>query len=411
MGALTARNDAPAERGTGAESPEGELRAAVALAEVEGLGPRWARRLIDACGSAAAVLAVFRGGGDVELRPDGRARGDRLPPTLRRRVAGVRPVPPERLERLERRGIRVLSYPGDGFPARLAHLYDPPPVLYLQGPLALPARRAVAVVGARRSTEYGRRMARDIAGGLAARGWAVVSGMARGIDAAAHRAALDAGGATVGILGSGLDHEFPEENRDLYAEMRAHGLLVSEFPPAERPRAGYFPRRNRVIAALAEAVVVVQAGGGSGALNTAQHAIDLGREVLAVPGPVGAPGSLGVHGLLRDGAGVAEGAEDVLAALGEGDAGEGEEPETLVGMLPGLSFPDDPDGSALPSAIALVSGLEGGPALPDDLARKSGLPVADALSLLVRLELNGVVRALPGGRYELGRVRRGDEEP
>lgn len=370
-----------------------QLRAALALAEVEGLGPRRVRRLVDACGSPAAVLESFASGRGVSLAEDavGAQRGA-LDGELVDRLRRLRPVPPPRLEALERAGIRVAAYGVRGYPPRLAHLFDPPVVLYLAGPVDPAEGRAVAVVGTRAATEYGRRVARGLAAGLAGHGWTVVSGMARGIDGAAHRGALRAGGRSVGVLGSGLDHRFPWENRGLYAEMRQGGCLVSEFPPREPPRAWHFPRRNRIIAALAEAVVVVQAGRRSGAMNTVGHALELGREVLAVPGPVGPEASVGVHRLIRDGAGLATGAEDVLRELGVALPGSEEE----AAAPSGGGSEEERSGAG-----AVRRRLREGPALADDLASASGLSPGAALALLSRLEVEGKIRALPGGRYEL----------
>lgn len=344
-----------------------EVRAALGLAGSEGVGAVRFRCLVDRLGSARAALEHFSGG-----RTDGRAA----------------PAPAGRLERLEARGVRVTSYGLPGYPERLGHLHRPPPVLYLEGPGRLPDARAVAVVGTRKSTGYGRRMARDLARGLAARGWTVVSGMAAGIDGAAHRAALEVPGPTVGVLGSGLDHEYPSVNRDLYREMRRSGLLASEFEPELPPAPGLFPRRNRIIAALADAVVVVQAGRRSGARITADLALELGREVFAVPGPVGPDASRGVHGLLREGAALATGAADVVEALDDRAAPGRDRLAVLFG----------PDA---PAAAELCSGLSAGPRHADDLAAGAGLEPPAAAALLTRLELEGMVRGLPGGRYAL----------
>lgn len=397
-------------------SPDDEVRAAVALAEVDGLGPRRIAALVDATGSARAALGELAAGRLPPIHdPDGRIP---FSAGLRGRLRGLRPVSAATLRDLEARGVRVVVRGGPGYPDRLGHLPDPPAVLWLSGPGELPRERAVAVVGTRRATEYGRRAARDLAIQLSGRGFAVVSGMATGIDAAAHRGALDVGGRTVGVLGSGLDRPYPRANARLYGRMRDAGLLASEFPPRTTARKGYFPRRNRIIAALAEAVVVVQAGKKSGALNTAGHALDLGREVLAVPGPIGTPGSVGVHGLLRDGANLATCAADVLRALGV-------EPEPAVPEPPGPaeSDPHAAGGGPPPPATrgpreaarsasadegtvrTVWTRLRAGPRPADELATAAGLPIGEALALLVRLELAGVLRALPGGRYE----RAGDE--
>lgn len=367
-----------------------ELRAALGLAAADGVGAVRFRRLVDRFGSARAALR----------EGPAAARSGALPADLAS-VDGARPVPAGRLEALDERGIRVVSYGLRGYPGRLGHLHRPPPVLYLEGAGELPARRAVAVVGTRKATGYGRRMARDIAGGLARAGWTVVSGMAAGVDGTAHRAALDAEGRTVGVLGSGLDHEYPAAHRGLYRRMRADGLLATEFAPEIRPEPAFFPRRNRIIAALADGVLVVQAGRRSGALITVDHALELGREVFAVPGPVGPAASVGVHGMLRDGAVPATGPGDVLEALGGdapgrpgGDEGSGD------GEGPGRDRLAAAFGSDAEAAGALYRGLADGPRHADELAEETGLDAGTTAVLLGRMELEGWVRGLPGGRFE-----------
>lgn len=381
-----------------------ELRAALGLAGAGGVGAVRFRELVDGHGSARAALHHLTRRGGPSGAPsgaDGASAGAGAGDPAPRRL---RPAPAERLQRLEANGRRVVSYGLSGYPAGLGHLHRPPPVLWLEGPRELPDGRAVAVVGTRKSTGYGRRMARDLAGGLAAAGWTVVSGMAAGIDGAAHRAALDAGGPTVGVLGSGLDHRYPRVNRDLYGRMRREGLLASEFEPGLPPAPGLFPRRNRIIAALAEAVVVVQAGRRSGTSITVGHALELGREVLAVPGPVGPEASRGVHEMLREGATPATCAADVVAALGgpstdevPGDGDGGQDGPAAPGrdLLAALFGRDAGE------AVAICRGLASGPRHADDLAAESGLDPGTAAALLCRLELEGLVRGLPGGRFAL----------
>lgn len=385
----------------GGEAGRLELRAALALSEVPDFGPARFRLVVDSWGSSAAAARACARGEALDRVPRESipwqlSFSKELLSGLRR----VRPMSEDRLRRLEKRGIRVVRYRGPGYPERLTHLHAPPPVLYLQGPVRLPDRRAVAIVGSRRATEYGRRMARDLGAGLASLGWTVVSGMARGIDGTGHRGALDAGGATVGVLGSGLDHEYPGTNRDLYGAMRERGLLASEFPPPEPPQPGHFPRRNRIIAALADAVVVVQAARKSGAMTTVDHAQDLGREVFAVPGPVGPGVSEGVHHLLRQGAGLVTRAEDVLEGLELRPTGVSPERSgeaTEAGDA--LGGPDVPAGHRVPGERRILAELERGSAAADDLAVASGLGPGEALALLSRLELRGLIRSLPGGRY------------
>jgi DNA processing protein len=255
----------------------------------------------------------------------------------------------------------------------------------------------IGIVGTRRATEYGRRMAHDLALDLAAQGWVIVSGLAGGIDAAAHRGALAAGGTTIGVLGCGVDRVYPVRNRFLYASIAERGLLLSEFAPGTDPRKHHFPKRNRIIAALSSALVVVQAGEKSGALITVEMALDLGREVLAVPGPADQAVSRGVHQMLREGAHVAETATDVLRQLGESGP---HEPWGIQGTLFD-SHARPPGAHATGPASRLREELVAGPALVDDLARASGITVPAALAMLCRMELGGVVRSLPGHRFEL----------
>lgn len=373
-----------------------EIRTALALSEVSGLGPARGRRLLDRFGSPVSLVNVLR-------RSARSVPGDLgVPDRTASELGRLRPAPEARLAALEAGGVRVVRYGGPGYPETLRHLHHPPIVLYLQGPLELPGRRAVAVVGTRRATEYGRRLARDIAAGLAAEGWWVVSGMARGIDGAAHRAALDVGGRTAGIVAGGVDIEYPASHRSLFRELRERGVLASEFPPGTRPEAGLFPRRNRIIAALARAVVVVQAGRRSGALITAGHALELGREVAAVPGPIGPSASRGVHDLLRDGAALVTSADEVLELVGErrppdpdGRGGAWPPPEWLpASALPLL-------GGLKEEALRVWAAARAGPAAGEALAEASGLEREAGRSLLDRMVLAGLLDRLPGDRYEL----------
>jgi DNA processing protein len=295
--------------------------------------------------------------------------------------------------------IRRIGRRSEEYPTRLEHLHDPPDDLWARGALALPADRMVAIVGTRRATEYGRRMAADIAWGVASAGWTVVSGLASGIDAAAHRGALDAAGATVAVLGCGVDRVFPRGNAGLYESVARYGLLLSEFEPGTGPRKHHFPQRNRIIAALSRAVVVVQAGQPSGALITADLASEIGRDVMAVPGPVDQAVSRGVNRLLREGAGVATSAADVLETLGD--------PPPASSALHQPSLFDGEEEPGSPRAGSPESRLRAalctGPAPLHDVSARTGLAVPATLAALGRLEVRGVVRSLPGCRFELVR--------
>src|SRR5262249_29281591 len=217
------------------------------------------------------------------------------------------------LVRAGRAGARVLVRGGEGYPAALEDLSDPPPVLFTLGSDAALARPTCAIVGTRGATAYGERMTREIAGALARAGVSILSGLARGIDGVAHRAALDAGGRTAAVLGTGVDLAYPAGHRALRARIAAAGMLLSGELPCHRANAGSFPKRNRILAALAEVTIVVEAPSQSGALITATHALELGRTVAAVPGPIDSPTAAGSNLLLRDGAVMILDVADALA--------------------------------------------------------------------------------------------------
>jgi DNA processing protein len=284
------------------------------------------------------------------------------------------------LEQLAATGWRFLAAADRGFPDLLAALADPPLGLFVRG--ALPDRPTVAVVGARQASAYGREVAEYLGRELAAGGACVVSGMARGVDGAAHRGALAGGGPTVAVWGAGPDRVYPREHAALAGEIAANGALVTEYPPGSPPLAAHFPERNRLIAGLSKVVVVVEADERSGALVTARLALDEGRDVMAVPGSVFSRMSAGPNGLLRAGAAPVLSAADVLGVLGlaappRGDA----EPEFLRHLPAGTS------------------------ATVDELAARSGLPVARLLELLLELELAGWLVREADGRYRRSHAR------
>jgi DNA processing protein len=295
-------------------------------------------------------------------------------------------------EQVEQLGGQILMADDPRFPRLLHNVDEPPPILFAQGDLGLLEQPAVAVVGSRDHSAYGGVVARSIAGQAAQAGLVVVSGMARGLDAVAHAAALDAGGTTIGVLGNGLGVIYPTANRRLYERVAERGLLLTEFPPGERPNAGSFPRRNRLISGLARVTVVVEAAVGSGALITARSALEQGREVVAVPGPITSSVSVGCNQLVRDGATPYLEPVDlfqyypeacpVAAPAFAGDAGPRPLPETLGD-----------------EARALAEYLEPEPVPLDLLVERSGRPVNRLLAALCTLELHGVVEQLPGRRF------------
>ncbi|MGH2452599.1 MAG: DNA-processing protein DprA [bacterium] len=272
------------------------------------------------------------------------------------------------------------------YPVRLRHIADPPVLLYVRGQVR-PEEPAVAIVGSRRATATGRLVTERLAAGLAERGVTVVSGLARGIDAVAHRAALDAGGRTIAVLGCGVDLVYPPEHAELAAAIARSGCVLTELPPGTPPLPHHFPRRNRLIAGLALGVVVVEGDERSGALSTAASALNEGREVMATPGSVLNPLTRAPHALLRQGATLVESAEEVLAAVGLpvepgdpiGPAGPMEQPEGVAAL------------------VWQAVGTE--PTHIDEVVDGSGLPAAEVAALLIELELRSLVRPLPGKHF------------
>lgn len=280
--------------------------------------------------------------------------------------------------------ILTVEWSDSRYPAWLRMVADPPPVLWVRGDLTALEPPAVAVVGSRAASHYAMDVARQLAAGLARAGVVVTSGMARGVDGAAHQGCLQAGGRTIAVLGTGIDVIYPAEHRGLSERIAHQGLLVSELPPGTPARAGHFPRRNRIISGLSRAVVVVEASEKSGSLITARMALEQGRDVMAVPGSVLYGRNRGAHALIKDGAMPVEDAADILDALGL-PAG----PATAGG--PG----QPPDG---PLEQALEKAGEAGMDL-DRLGGATGLGPEDLLSRLTSLELDGKVRKLTGARF------------
>jgi DNA processing protein len=287
---------------------------------------------------------------------------------------------------------RTIERPDPEFPALARGIEHLPTRLWVRGSVIPEDALAVAIVGSRRATPQGLAVAERLAGDLAARGVTIVSGLARGIDTAAHRGALDAGGRTLAVLGSGVDRVYPPENRALAARIADHGAVISQFAPGMPALAHHFPVRNRLLAALALGVVVVEAAEASGSLITAGHAADLGREVMAVPGPAGSPSSRGAHALIRDGAALIEDWEDVVAVL----------PARWRVCVDTPAPAPAGSGRATDTILALI-GAE--PASIEELIERSGSSASHVAARLLVLELDGRVRQLPGKRFV--RVPRG----
>jgi DNA processing protein len=307
---------------------------------------------------------------------------------------------------------KIIALGDERYPERLRAIHDPPAVLYCDGMPETQDRQAVAIVGSRRATPYGLRVTDALAGELSRLGFTIVSGFARGIDAAAHRAALAAGGRTIAVLGCGLDVDYPHGHASLRTEIAGSGAVLTEFEPGTPPLAAHFPRRNRIISGLALGVVVIEAAEDSGSLITARLALEQGREVFAVPGPIDAQTSRGPHGLLKQGAKLVEAVEDILEELLP--QMEAPLPPTLSGnpLLPRLQRvmgrgKREEESSELeglsPEDRIIYSLMTRDPRHLDDLTERSGLPAAEVARILLGLELKALVRQLPGQRYCLAR--------
>jgi len=365
---------------------EQERLSALRLHLATGIGPRLFSALVERFGSAEA--AAEASAGELAETPgigDGSARSIR--------ESLDRAEPEAELERARAAGVQLIFRGEAEYPIALTYLTDAPPALYVKGNLVAEDAQAMGVVGMRKCSLYGQDQAERIAGGLARAGFTIVSGLARGIDAAAHRGTLAAGGRTIAVLGNGLATVYPPENRRLADAVAAQGALVSEFPMETAPQAENFPRRNRILAALGLGVVVVEAGVRSGSLITARLAAELGKEVFAVPNRVDAPGAAGVHALIRDGAKLVESVADILDEFPdlavEPTAGEDAPRQAGLVLKANLSAEE----------ARLMEVLDGEPAPLETLADRAGLDAPRAAGAMTLLELKGLVRALPGGRF------------
>lgn len=344
------------------------LAAEVALALVPGIGRTKREVLLGRFGGAEAVLQASLG--ELTCVP---GVGPALAQAIKesRIEAGFRVIAD-----LEQLGATVLLLGDERYPRLLTEIPDPPPLLFALGRLELLKESAVAIVGSRSHTRYGAEVCRHFAGGLARHGLVVVSGMARGLDAVAHSAALEAGGGTIGVLAHGFGVIYPSCNRALYQRLAREGCLLTENPPGQKPHQGSFPRRNRLISGLAPVTLVVEAGDKSGALITAGTALVQGRELLAVPGPITSPTSAGCNRLIQQGAKPALGLRDVLEEYGK----------SLTGV-PSARLPRDL-GETERRVMELLGEAN---SHVDDLAATLGLTVGETLAALTSLEIQGLV--------------------
>jgi DNA processing protein len=358
-----------------------ELEALMALRLIGKASDRSRARALREAGSASRVLSWRRERIRSFLRVETWPAGTR---------SGARARARDSLERCARAGIGVTGWGLPDYPVQLTDLCDPPAVLFYRGRLELSRPPVVAIVGARKCSAYGRRVAERLGSALAGAGITVASGMALGIDASAHEGAVDRAAGTVAVLGSGVDVPSPSSNRSLYGRICARGLVCSDFLPGQSARPFHFPKRNRLVAALGAAVVVVEAGSRSGALITVDHALDIGRSVFAVPGPIDRATSAGTNRLLS------EGAHPVT------------DPESLieeVAAVAGFSVNRADQGAAPPATLgrdplAVWQALGDDGKSTDNLVSRAGLDTARTIAALSTLEVEGWVRRVPGGRYE-----------
>lgn len=365
---------------------DGERLDWLRLIRSENIGPVTFRQLMDHCGDAGSAIAAIP-----ELARRGGAR----------RTIAVRPksAAEKEMAALAKLGGRMIAYCEPDYPRPLAHIADAPPLISVLGHPHLLGSTVVAMVGARNGSANGIRFAETLARGLAEAGLIIVSGMARGIDAAAHRGAIDTG--TIAVMAGGVDVVYPKENEGLYKDIAARGVLISEHFLGMKPQARHFPSRNRIISGLSVAAIVIEATLRSGSLITARLAGEQGREVLAVPGNPLDPRARGTNKLIREGAALVECADDVLEALaGSGaKAGLTEPPTSPFTFDPSTAEPDET--TLAQAREALISLLGPDPVPVDEMLRKSGFPPAHVAMILLELELAGRLQRHPGGQVSL----------
>jgi len=360
--------------------PPEPLVAATMLSRVNGLGPRLMAALLDEFGTATNVLQQSR---ESLLRVSG------LGPAVSQRILAASLAEAEAyLQHCERIGVTLLQSESTEYPEPLKSIPDAPPLLHCRGALTSQDALAIGIVGSRRCSPYGIRNAGRLAGSLVRAGFTVVSGLARGIDAAAHRGALNAGGRTIAVLATGVEKIYPPEHDELASQIIDQGALLSESPLDQKPRRGMFPQRNRIISGLSQGVIVVEATRRSGALHTVRHAMEQGREVFALPGPVDSLSSEGCHDLIRDGVTLIRNVEDVLEQLGP------------------LTTPARPDAERTvhhpremvlnPRESEILNAITSEPTPVDEVVRATQLDPSRVLSTLTVLEMRRFIRRLPG---------------
>lgn len=374
--------------------PPSPVREHLALALVPELGPKRTRAVLRHFGSPAAALAAT-----ADQLADLPAFGSKVAGRIASAMRGVNVA--AEWELIERHGVSVLPVDHPNYPEQLAAFDDAPPLLYLRGEILPADRQAVGIVGSRQCTSYGRRMAERLAAGLVRAGYTVISGLARGIDGAAHRSALDAGGRTLAVLAGGLSRIYPPEHADLAERVVENGAILTETPMTVEPQPGMFPARNRIISALSRAVVIVEAGERSGALITATHAAEQGREVFTVPGQSDSPASAGCLDLIRKGARMIRHVDDLLEDLGGLSVPIPVPRQSLPRTQSQSPPPPKPSGPppGLDDTQRRIWDHLTEPRHIDDLSRDLDLPAGELVRTLTLLEMKKVVRKMPGNVF------------
>jgi len=357
-----------------------EIRAWLRLTLIPGIPPSVQRKLLNELGSPRQVV-------DAPAHVMSACVGERIAQLLARGPS--QGLVDATLRWLERPGCQLLALGDPRYPRALLDIPDPPTIIYAQGRVEALNNPAFAIVGSRNATPQGARDAHAFAHALSDAGLTIASGLALGIDAAAHRGGLAGAGSSVAVLGTGPDIVYPRRNEELAQALAEQGCLISEFPVGMRAVPGNFPRRNRLISGLARGVLVVEAALPSGSLSTARLALEQGRDVFAIPGSIHSPLSKGCHWLIKEGAKLVEGAEDVLVELG-----------MKASRAPARAAAAPPE-----EHDPLLAALGFAPATIDQLARHTGLDAATLAAQLARLEVEGSVAALPGGRFQRGGER------
>lgn len=364
--------------------PSAELLSAMALSLAEGVGPKLQAALLSEFGTAQNVMAQ-------PLEALLRVPGIGVKTVAAFQVDGLLAEARELLAECQRLNIDVITRSSPDYPRRLLEICDPPTVIYRRGVILPQDELAIAIVGSRRCTAYGRRHSERLAAALSRAGFTIISGLARGIDSAAHRGALQSGGRTLAVLASGVRDIYPPEHKELAEEICLQGALLSEMPSNQRPFPGLFPQRNRIISGLCLGVIIIEATRNSGALYTARHAMEQGREVFALPGQVDSLASEGCHDLIRDGVTLVRGVDDVLSALGP------------------LPMPSSPNSGVTihsprelvlnPLETQVLNLISLQPVHVDDLLRNTAIEASRVLATLTVLEMRRLIRRLPGNLF------------